>query len=226
MLTFSDKGSVIEHHHSCQTAGSPRIAPGRENQSIAVMCMSGLIALLAVATGIVHTIQALNGTTTLYLPTNHSPAEFLSTAPATVTSGYFDGSFALNIEGVDSSGLAVYAWTMCLGFALAAVIFAFTFYLCLRLYRRQPFGRLMTRGFTALSIITIAVTLATPAVFAEAHVQIISSMGIDADQAPFNTEYAFGVVDIMSLACGIFLALIAGAFHAGSRLQRDNEGLV
>jgi hypothetical protein len=115
---------------------------------------------------------------------------------------------------------------MCVGFTLLAVIFAFTFYLCLRLYRGQLFGQLMTRGFAALSVVTIAVTIATPAVFSEAHTQIINDMGIDATQAPFSTGYFFGVTDAMSLAGGIFLALIAGAFHAGSRLQRDAEGLV
>lgn len=48
-------------------------------------------------------------------------------------------------------------------------------------------------------------------------------MGIDVEQAPFSTGYSFEVIDVLSLVGGIFLALLAGAFHIGSRLQRDAE---
>lgn len=193
---------------------------------ISVMVASVLVILLCIAAGIVNIVQALNGTALLFLPTDYSPGDFAAQAPGQIANAQFDGVFALMVEGVQSPGLTLYAWTMGVGFALMIAIFAFTFHLCVRLYRGQPFGRLMTRGFAALSVITIVVTLVAPAVFSQAHTQIVTSMGIDLAQAPFSTGYSFEAIDALSLAGGIFLALLAGAFHIGSRLQRDAEGLV
>lgn len=82
------------------------------------MVACGLVVLLCIASGIVCTVQALNGAAPLFLRTDHSPGQFASKASTQITDANFDGVFALSIEGVQSPGLMLYAWTMGIGFVL------------------------------------------------------------------------------------------------------------
>ncbi|MBF6216371.1 hypothetical protein IU436_29430 [Nocardia farcinica] len=204
-----------------------RLRFGERVGLVVVMCSAAALALLSLIGMAGEALGAVNGTATLYLTLDDAPREGLvARGPGQVVEGRFDGVFALSVEDVRSGGLVLHAVTMAAGFALVATILAFVFYLCLRLYRGQPFGRLVTRGFATLAALTIAVTVLSPAALSAADSRILSSMGLDLDQAPFTTGYVFTTVDMLTLACGVFMALMAGAFHIGSRLAQDTDGLV
>lgn len=189
------------------------------------MVISGLTMLLCIVGGIAHTVLTLGGQVELLLPAAPVPDASWSELSPKITSGTPE-SFALTLEGVESEGLVQYAALMGVGFAAITLFFAFLHYLCHRLYRGKPFGRLMTLGFAASSAVMIIGTLFLPSLWTDINERILIDAGISLAEAPFTAGYVLGAGDALSLVLGIFLALLAAAFHIGTRLQRDGEGLV
>lgn len=200
-------------------------ATARKAGLITSMVVSGLIILFLIGAGTAHTVFTLRGDVELLLPAAPIPDGTWSELSPKITSGTPE-SFILTLEGVESEGLAQYAALMGVGFAAIALFFAFVYYLCHRLYRGKPFGRLMTVGFAASSAVMIIGTVALPSVWTDINERILVDAGISLADAPFTAGYVLGAGDALTLALGIFLALLAAAFHIGSRLQRDGEGLV
>ena len=200
-------------------------ATARKAGLITSMVLSGLIMLICVAAGIAHTVFTLRGDVELLLPAAPVPDASWSELSPKIASGTPE-SFVLTLEGVESVGLAQYAALMGIGFAGVTLVFAFVYYLCHRLYRGKPFGRLMTLGFAASSAIMIIGTLILPSAWTDINERILVDAGIPLAEAPFTAGYVLGAADVISLMFGIFLALLAAAFHLGSRFQRDGEGLV
>lgn len=191
---------------------------------ITVMALLGLGATLIAVVMIVAVVLAANGMTFLSLPSS-TPPEGPNLLGRNVTDASFD-SFSMEVHGVSGSAMMPYIVTLVLGCLVLMATLAFFFVLALRLYRGHPFGRLITAGLAIIAVVNIAGAFAFPALFAAASRAIVVDLGIPLDGAPFNVGYFFSDADIASLVVGIICALFAGAFHIGTRLQRETEGLV
>ncbi|MBP3036437.1 hypothetical protein J2M53_09235 [Arthrobacter sp. zg-ZUI100] len=189
------------------------------------MLISAFTTLLCLGTAAAAVIMPMTGQVELTLPAAPIPdAAWADLSPKIVSAA--SESFQLSLQNVESEGLTMWSATMGISCAVVALITAFVGYLCLRVYKGQPFGRLMTVGFAVSSAVIVAGSAILPSVFAGVNERIISDAGIDLATAPFTGGYVFGAADAAFLLFGIFLALVAAAFHIGSRLQRDGEGLV
>ena len=191
---------------------------------IAVMALMGLGVTLLAVVMIVAVILAANGMTFLSLPSSASP-EVPTLLGRNVTEASFD-SFSMTVHGVGISAMTPWILTLILGCLVLAATLVFFFVLALRLYRGRPFGRLITAGLATIAVVNIAGAFIFPALFAVASRAILVDLEIPLDGGPFNVGYFFTEADMASLVIGIICALFAGAFHIGTRLQRETEGLV
>lgn len=189
------------------------------------MLISGLTTLLCLGAALAAVIMPMSGRVELTLPAAPIPDSAWADLSPKIVNGASE-SFQLSLQNVESEGLTMWSATMGISCAVVALITAFVGYLCLCVYKGKPFGRLMTVGFGVSSAVIVAGSAILPSVFARVNERIISDAGIDLKTAPFTGGYVFGAVDTAFLMFGIFLALVAAAFHIGSRLQRDGEGLV
>lgn len=91
--------------------------------------------------------------------------------------------------------------------------------LCIALVRRRPFMRAMVRTLIASSFALVIGGMLTTALLGFTTMEIAHSL--DRPGFPMMAE-----LDFTALFFGLGLALVATAFAAGERLQRDTEGLV
>lgn len=191
---------------------------------VTVQVITCLLTAIVLAVLTVFLVLASQGTTELYLPAVTPEGSIAGLGPQ-VSMAYFD-TITLSVEGVSGAAMAPYAATMTIGFLFVAASLLFFLILTRRVYRGRPFGRLMTSGLSILALFFTVGSLILPAVFSHAHTVIVADLAIDLAEPPFSTGYYFGPTDSISLITGVFCALVAGAFHIGSRLQRDNDGLI
>ncbi|MDK1358754.1 hypothetical protein QNO00_00530 [Arthrobacter sp. zg-Y1219] len=189
------------------------------------MLISGFTTLVCLGAAVAAVIMPMSGRVELTLPAAPIQDSAWTHLSPQIVSGSSE-SYQLSLQNVESEGLSMWSATMGIGCTVPALITAFLGYLCLRVYRGQPFGRLMTLGFCVSSAVIVAGSAVLPSVFASINERILSDAGIDLRNAPFTDGYVFGALDAVILMFGIFLALLAAAFHLGSRFQRDGEGLV
>ncbi len=215
----------METTHPARTAVAGGLRKAEKIWLIVMMSVSALVSFAIFALGIVGIFMAASNETALFFPAAEQADGFWQGINPHIVDGEYE-SVALTIAGVESPGMILYSATVLLGVFAVSVFFAFLFYLCLRLYRRQPFGTLITAGFGVTAVFMIAYSLLGPLVLSAAQNQILESMDIDMANAPFTTGYVFAETDALTIIVGLVFALVAGAFHIGHRLQRDTEGLV
>ncbi|WP_309123758.1 hypothetical protein [Arthrobacter sp.] len=191
---------------------------------ITVMVLLGLGVTLLAVVMVVAVVLAANGMTFLSLPSSTSP-EGPNLLGSNVTDATFD-SFSMTVHGVSISAMTPWIFTLILGCLVLAATLVFFLVLALRLYRGRPFGRLITAGLATIAVVNIAGAFVFPALFSVASRSILVDLGIPLDGAPFKVGYLFTEADMASLVVGVICALFAGAFHIGTRLQRETEGLV
>lgn len=95
-------------------------------------------------------------------------------------------------------------------------------WLCLRLFIGRPFGTAATWGIGAAAIAVMLGGLLSQAVRANAFSEVSQELGLVSAGVP-TFEMS---IDLAPLGWGLALAVVAGAFEIGQRLQRDTEGLV
>ena len=103
---------------------------------------------------------------------------------------------------------------------LALGICAVVALLCVRIFLGRPFGPVLTWGTAAVAILVFFAGLGVPTLEGMAAQQLAIQLNLE--QLPvFLVE-----VDLAPLAWSLALAVVAGAFEIGQRLQRETEGLV
>lgn len=95
-------------------------------------------------------------------------------------------------------------------------------WLCVRLFVGRPFGTAATWGIGAAAIAVMAGGLLSQAVRASAFSEVSQELGLASAGVPMFEMS----IDLAPLGWGFALAVVAGAFEIGQRLQRDTEGLV
>jgi hypothetical protein len=93
-------------------------------------------------------------------------------------------------------------------------------WLCLRVFLGKPFVRSATWGIGAVAILVLLSGLGGPLLTAIAYADTASAFAIT-ELAPFMVE-----IDLSPLGWTFALAVVAGAFELGQRMQRDTESLV
>lgn len=93
-------------------------------------------------------------------------------------------------------------------------------WLCLRVFLGKPFERSATWGIGAAAILVLLGGLGGPLLTAIAYAETASAFDIT-ELAPFMVE-----IDLSPLGWTFALAVVAGAFELGQRMQRDTESLV
>ena len=200
--------------------GSTRVA------HLAEKVILGLIAGIAVVIGVLEIVFAslrvgdllANPDVTLRDTFLDEPLDLLSASDAVV-------STTVTQVDVVVTGLAVgdrvylIAATL-LSSLLTLGICAVVIWLCVRVFLGRPFVRSVTWGIGVVAILVIVAGLGVPTLTATGYAEAALVLGID-ELAPFVVE-----VDPAPLGWGMALAVVAGAFEIGQRMQRDAEGLV
>lgn len=153
------------------------------------------------------------------IPLMDFPAEQISEASAQVTSATFE-TLTLTATGLSGSirGLLITADILT---ALVAIgICAVVAWLCVRVLVGRPFVRSATWGIGIVAILIVTGGLLGPLFESIANAEIV--MTLDISRLP-----AFlAVLDLSPLGWGMALAVVAGAFEIGQRMQHDTKGLV
>ncbi|MFP7835004.1 hypothetical protein [Marisediminicola sp. LYQ134] len=95
-------------------------------------------------------------------------------------------------------------------------------WLCLRVFVGRPFVASATAGIGVVAILIVAGGLGSSFLTSVAHAQIGDYLALTEAGVPlFELS-----VDLAPLGWGVALAVVAGAFELGQRMQRDTTGLV
>lgn len=194
-------------------APAPRTAVLAEKTILGLIAgAAAAVAVLAVVFLVGRIVEVSTGPVTLHdVPTDgpidagFAGATFHSVDVTLDLSG--DGRMFLIAGGVLSTLLTV---GICLVLA----------WLCVRVLRGKPFGPSLTWGIGTVAILVVAAGLGGPLLEGMAAQQSALALGVE-ELPVFLVE-----VDLAPLAWGFALAVVAGAFEIGQRMQRDTQGLV
>lgn len=181
--------------------------------------VAGSIAVLEViflavrVTGIVG-----DPTTTLTNAFLNEPLEAAFASPAVVSATA--DAVTLVVEGAPPGTRAALVGAAILTSLLTIGICAVVAWLCLRVFVGRPFVRSATWGIAVVAILVLLAGLGAPTLSGIANAEAAVALGLD-ELAPFLVT-----LDLAPLGWCFALAVVAGAFEIGQRLQRDSEGLV
>lgn len=111
--------------------------------------------------------------------------------------------------------------------ALATIgVCAVAWWLALALMRARPFRRAMPAAIATVACIVIGAGILSQLLGGLARAGVVELLESSAPEAAGGFWTFLIELDLAPVGWGIALALIAGAFGIGTRLQRDTEGLV
>lgn len=196
-----------------------------------VVGVGAALAAVLHAVGIVVRARQTLGTgplevTDLRLDAGSTP-EFTENLPA-VTEAHYD-TITVVAEGAPSLarwllwGADTTSSLAAIGICLALV------WLCVRVARRRPFGRLLTLALLVTATLVMVGGMLPQLLGAMGRAEIVDHVGLAAMAGEhgqgmvlaFSLELSFAPVGI-----GLVLGVVTAAFEIGERLQRDTEGLV
>ena len=183
-------------------------------------------AAVSLAGGAVAVVESLGGESIeMTLPATASlPASVLGNPDATGQPRVLSGQFTQASASIADLGLAPRALHAAGSgiLALTAVTVAVALaYLCWKLYKRQPFIAATTRTIQVAATALLVGGFAGPALLGFSAWTAIDQLGLDQDLVPLSLQ-----INLIPVAAGVALAIVATAFQLGERLQRDTEGLV
>lgn len=195
--------------------------------SLAEKAILGFIAGGALAIGVVNLvflglhIAELVGSpsTTLYDLPLIGPMDAELGASAAVESAVYD-RIDLTVVGLPVGAIAALVAAAVLTSLTTLAICGAVAWLCLRVFLGKPFVRSATWAIGGVAILVIAATHNDDVLVAIANAEAATLTGLDA-LPPFLFE-----LDPAPIGWGVALAVIAGAFEIGQRMQRETEGLV
>lgn len=131
-------------------------------------------------------------------------------------------SVALTIDDLAATPRGYLIVAAILGSLLTIGVCAVVAWLCLRVFVGRPFVRSATWGIGAVAILVILGGIGSSFFGAIAHAEIARDLGLTGAGLPALEL----VIDLSPFGWGLALAVVAGAFELGQRMQRDTEGLV
>lgn len=205
----------------------------RRNRALGLVekTILGIIAGASAAIGIVEIvflvgrIARLAGDDRLVvagIPVVDTAAPSLLEASARVVAAQYE-TVALTVDGLPPTVRAYLIAAAVLTSLLVVGICAAVAWLCLRVFIGRPFVASATWGIGIVSILVILASLGTSLFTGIAHAEIARFLGLGAEEGIMALAVA---VDLAPLGWGLALAVVAGAFELGQRLQRDSDGLV
>lgn len=224
MLTIIDKESLMT-----ETTASP--APSGRTAAraagLAEKVILGFIAGAALAVAVVdlvfvvqHVIGlATEATITLNDVVLADPLHPDLGSPA-VGATVVDAVTTLDVTGAPSAARGWLIAATVVGSLLTLGICVVLAWLCLRVFLGKPFVRSATWGIGTVAILVILAGAVAPVLTAVGHAEVASALGIDA-MTPFLVE-----INLAPWGWAAALAVVAGAFELGQRLQHDTDGLV
>ena len=207
---------------------SKAVRPGRA-ASLAEKTILGVIAGGAGAIALVDIVLLISRTITLMaaddvvvprMALEQDAAESIAAAPGVVDAAF--DSVTITAEGLSASPRALLAGADALGSIGVIGLCVVVALICVRLFIGRPFSAAVTWGIGTAAILVMAGGLLSQAVRAGAHTEITSELGLTAVGLP-SFEMT---IDLAPIGWGLALAVIAGAFEIGQRMQRETEGLV
>jgi len=205
---------------------SPTTAKARRALGLAEKTVLGFVAGAASAIAVVDLVFLVlriadlvtPGPTTLLGAQLNEPLEPAFDAPSVlaVTAGTVD----VTVESLPGGAVAALVGAVVVRSLLTIGICVVVAWLCVRVFLGKPFVRSATWGIGLVAILVLLAGLGGPLLTGIAHAEAAASLGID-ELAPFMVE-----IDPAPLGWTFALAIVAGAFEIGQRLQRDTEGLV
>jgi len=178
-----------------------------------------LIAIVAVIARVITTMTA-ETLTVAAMSLENPAAEAIAEAPS-VTAASFD-SASVTVSGLSTSPRMLLAMADALGTVGMICLCLVVAWLCVCLFAGRPFTKTATWGIGGAAIAVMAGGLLSQAVRANAHFEVVYELDLEAVGL---SSFAMSI-DLAPLGWGLALAVIAGAFEIGQRMQHDTERLV
>lgn len=201
-----------------------------QTAKLAEKVILGIIAGGAAAIGVIEVVMlvgrvirtAVDDAVTLTgLPLVEAIAEQYTSASPLVTSAWYE-TVGLTIEGLPASARAALIGATILTSLVSIGICAAVAWLCVRVFVGRPFVRSATWGIGVVAILVIAGGLGGSLLNGIANAEAVAHAGL----ADAGLPIFLVTTDLAPLGWGLALAVVAGAFELGQRMQRDQEGLV
>lgn len=193
---------------------------------LAIQFSALMYAAVALAGGGIAVVESFGGESLeMTLPTTAGlPASVLGNPDAVGQARVLGGQFAHASASIADLGMAPRALHAAGSgiLALTAVTVALALaYLCWKLHKRQPFLAATTRAITIAAAALLAGGFMGQALLGFSAWTAIDQLGLDRDLFALSMR-----IDLIPVAAGIALAIVATAFRLGERMQSDTEGLV
>ena len=190
----------------------------------------GLVAGAAAAIGVVEAVLLIgrvNGlatdapVTVAGIPLQNATAPDLATLPHVAAAQY--ESIALTVEGLPASVRGALITAALLAALVSIGICAVLAWLCLRVFVGRPFVASATWGIGIVAILVIVCGLGSALASSIANAETVAFLGLGVEQGLLDFQVT---LDLAPLGWGLALAVVAGAFEIGQRMQRDTDGLI
>jgi Protein of unknown function (DUF2975) len=205
-----------------RTPSNPRLA-----FRAGMVTLLGIVLFTCLAAIVTQTVsfvgQILGGTTFVTLRARPEGWPFGIAGPAGVPADGHETALTFAVTGLSTGANVICNAAIVLGILAWAVVGLAALNLLRAIRRGRPFERGIVRQVAIAGIALLVLGTATQLVGWWASNAVIDEFGVNNNAWVYLRDLDF---QPLTLAVGLTLLLAALAFHAGTRLQRDVEGLV
>lgn len=152
-----------------------------------------------------------------------APPIFDEARGAVVIIGKFQWFGSANPGGTSAQ---LYLWGTLTETLVVLAISVMVLLLCLKLLRRRPFTRSVTWFMGGVGVMLMVGGMVSQLLIAISRSLLVEGLRYLGPPNGVTVPDPSWTVDLTPIAAGFVLAVIAGAFEIGERMQRDTEGLV